>query len=81
VRRDVSLLDYIASAQARDAALRQVSENNADWMSLALLQLEQLTRTHEDWANTEHGVNRRGRSADAAAARRTPRVCQMPGEL
>jgi hypothetical protein len=50
------LLDFLASAQARDAGIEQVTENNSDWMALALLQLEQLARMPNGWANTEHGV-------------------------
>jgi hypothetical protein len=50
------LLDYIASAKARDECMQRVDENNQNWMALALLQLQQLARSHGSWANTEHGV-------------------------
>ena len=50
------LLTYIKAAEARDAALAQVSDNSGDWMALALTQLDQLGKQRDGWANTEHGV-------------------------
>ena len=50
------LLDYLASSQARDEGMQKVTVNNKEWMALALLQLEQIARSHDGWANTEYGV-------------------------
>jgi hypothetical protein len=49
------LLDYIASAQARDEGIATVASNNREWMALALLQLEQLAKGNHEWSNLEHG--------------------------
>jgi hypothetical protein len=54
------LLDYGAAQKARDEGIKEVSENNQTWMALALLQIEQFARTHDGWANTEHGVTGEG---------------------
>jgi hypothetical protein len=50
------LLDFIASAQARDEGMERVVDNNNDWARLAFIQLEQISHAHGGWANTEHGV-------------------------
>ena len=50
------LLSYIKAEEARDAALQRVADNSAEWLKLALIQLEQFGRQRDGWANTEHGV-------------------------
>ena len=49
------LLDYLASAQARDEGLAKTAANNSEWLALALIELEQLSRGNHEWSNTEHG--------------------------
>jgi len=36
--------------------MARTTENNPDWSSLAILQLEQLAKSRAGWANTEYGV-------------------------
>jgi len=50
------LLDFIASAQARDDGMSRVIDNNDEWMRISLLQIEQFVRSPQGWANVEHGV-------------------------
>lgn len=49
------LLDFISSAQARDAGIDQTAQNNREWMALGLLQIEQLAWGSEGWANLGNG--------------------------
>ena len=50
------LLDFIASAKARDEGMQRVLDNNQDWFALAMIQLGQFARTRDGYANTEYGI-------------------------
>ena len=49
------ILDAIESSKARDEGMQQSSENNSEWMALALIELEQLSNGAAGWSNLESG--------------------------
>jgi hypothetical protein len=49
------ILDFIASAQERNAGLKNIATNNSEWLTLGILQIEQLPKEAEGWTNFEHG--------------------------
>jgi hypothetical protein len=49
------LLDYLEGVKRRDEGMRIVAANNEEWLRLALIELEQMSRSSSDWENMEHG--------------------------
>lgn len=46
--------DYLPAVIARNAGLQQVESNNETWMTLALLEVENVRRSSQ-WANVQSG--------------------------
>ena len=51
------LLDAIEADKRLEASLTRVRENNEEWSGIAFIQLCNWVKTHDGWANTEHGFS------------------------